>query len=198
MEDRVGLWMKMVFAALVGVLVMAGGAQSQEMSARLDAEAVGNAFDLADLKASPGGTPYHATWLKEKQKTRCTMTVPLGKDWKQIWIEFVPAQSGEVQVCIMAGWTAEKEARDRIQAWTDDVEVTGASLKNGGFEDLKDGKPVNWLWNGKPDCLSTDGTQAHGGKNAVKVWHDQPLYQTVKVEAGKPCRVSAWFKPAAK
>jgi len=191
-------WRNVVVVGLVVVLGAATGGWALEMSGRIDVQAAGMEFELTDLKACPGGAVNPASWLKDKQKTRCTMTMPVGKEWKQIWLEFVPAQSGKVEIYVMGGWVSDAEQRKLINVWADDVEVTGAAVKNGGFEETKGAKPAVWRWQGKDDRYSTDGSEAHTGMCCVKVAHDQyPIGQTIAVEAGKRCRVSVWFKSAA-
>jgi len=189
-------WKRLIVGSVFVLAASTNAARALQMSARIDVEARGNAFDLTDLKACPGTSVVPASWLKEKAATRCTMTVPVGKDWKQIWLEFVPSQSGKVIINIMGGWVADKKQRNRIWVWTDDVEVTGVEIKNGGFEETKAGKPAGWTCQPGPERYNTGGQQAHSGQKCVKVSHDSHIWQTIEVEAGKRYRVSAWFRSA--
>ena len=80
-------------AALLGSVSVASAGELQ-MLARLDLDSVTNAVELKDVKGGPEVQPVMATWMKGKEKTRCVLTVPVAKEWKQLWIEFVPSQSG--------------------------------------------------------------------------------------------------------
>ena len=96
---------------------------------------------------------------------------------------------------------SDEKEREQIQVWVDDVEVKGAQVKNGSFEEpKKDGTPENWTPVDKLGfkTVSTDGSQARTGKCCVMVSYMQTITQPISVEAGKPCRISAWFKSAAK
>jgi len=48
------------------------------------------------------------------------------------------------------------------------------------------------------ETISSDGSQARTGKCCPMVSYIQTMAQPIAVEAGKPCRISAWFKSAAK
>jgi len=193
------LWVVAVVALLGSVSVALAG--ELQMLARMDLDSVTNAVELKDVKGGPGVQPVMATWMKGKEKTRCVLTVPVAKEWKQLWIEFVPGQSGEVSLILFGGWVPDDKERAQIQVWVDDVEVKGAEVKNGSFEELKkDGAPANWTPVDKLGfkTVSSDGGQARTGKCCVMVSYTQTISQPIAVEAGKPCRISAWFKSAAK
>lgn len=133
---------------------------------------------------------------KDEQKNKwytATLNLGEGDTWQELWIEFSPAQSGDVLVELRGAYF--KDSNNEI--WVDDVTVSGgdARIQNGSFEVLDDaGVATGWEQRPSKKFLSTDSSQAKTGKNCALIWSAQPLTQRIAVKAGGKYKISAWFK----
>jgi len=174
---------------------------SKERSARIDIYSSDMKFDLSDVKVGGGlkAKCDYARWVNAKdQKKYWIAEGGVGHRWEEMWLEFTSAGTGEVLINIRGSYFKDIKQRHH-DVWVDDFQVSGAQVKNGDFEMIDpDGMPAYWGWSGSKKRYSTDGSQAHSGKCCALVWHDIPLIQKIKVEAGKKYRVGAWFKAYSK
>ena len=117
--------------------------------------------------------------------------------WREMWIEVVPEQDGRLQINFQGEYYRQQSADDVRLVWVDQVQVSGAELVNGDFEELqKDGVPSGWRFSGpaSSEAVSSDGSIAASGDVCVAVWYGAMLRQTVDVRAGQPVRVTAKFR----
>ncbi len=170
----------------------------QAAEGRIDIYVVNEAFNLAQTSGSDGTTVADCPWLGEgKARTAVTCSKRLGREWEEIWVEFVPEADGEVDIDLQGEWY-EKGGDDDVRlVWADDVRVEGAQVRNGGFEEAAaDGRPAGWRFTGTfpMERYSRDGSVAHGGGACVAVWYGSQARQSFAVRAGERYRVSAWFR----
>jgi len=190
--------------ALIAALVLAalecaaGAAVRQSAAGRIDIYAVGGAFELLQPRACPGASLGRCPWLgDDKALTGVSCQKRLGRQWEQLWVEFVPAADGQVEIDLQGEYYNLEGADDVRLVWTDDAAVEGVQIRNGGFEEAgPDGKPVGWRFTGDfpPQRYSHDGSVAHGGRACVAVWWGSQARQRFRVRAGQRYRVSAWFR----
>jgi len=196
---------KMLAAAFVLGLVLAGAralsaqvAARQGTAGRLDLYVVGEAFNLVQVQGSPGAAVGRLTWLSQgKELTGATCEKRLGKDWERIYLEVVAEADGQVDIDLQSEYYERTVPEDVRLVWADDVEVEGAAVTNGGFEEVgADGRPAGWRFTGPlpPERYSRDGSVARQGRNCVAVWYGGQARQAFPVQAGKLYCVSAWFR----
>jgi len=167
-----------------------------EYRGRIDIRVEANRFNLSHVRA--GGTLFRpclfkARWLLSKDQERhWVVSGRLQKGWDQLFIEFVPAGTGEINLEFRGGYFDDLTV-NRHEVWLDDVELDGETIVNGSFEDVdEDNKIIGW-----------DGIESYNDKNVrprtgnrcALVWHEQPAVQKIFVTPGKRYRVSAWFRP---
>jgi peptidoglycan/xylan/chitin deacetylase (PgdA/CDA1 family) len=183
---------------LAGGGVLAADATRQATHGRVDLYVVDAAFNLGELRGTAFAGLGSCGWLGAgKERTGASCDKALGRDWEQVWLEFVPEGSGQVDIDLQGEWYAPEQAGDIRVVWADDVEVQGAEIVNPGFEDLgPDGRPAGWRFTGDfPEGrYDRSGRVAHGGRSCVGVWYGSQARQTFTVEAGRRYRVSAWFR----
>jgi hypothetical protein len=145
-----------------------------------------------------------ASWIKDEEKKNKYLTgssIPLNdEEWIDYEIEFVPESDGEVSFCLRGMYYRPKGAEKILPVWVyfDDIEVVGADLLNGGFEEVKDnGKLANWSFSSKENIVN-DAKIANSGKKCVKVWHNKAGYQKIKVKKGQPVKITAKVKAVAR
>ena len=107
--------------------------------------------------------------------------------WHEVGIRFVPTANGTVDFNLMGPWAATANNRVYKQEvlW-DAVEVTGAELKNGSFENTNEG----WHGGGIVERAAAS-LPAIDGQHYGRAWHNQPLRNTLEVTAGTPVAIRA-------
>ncbi|KPK64205.1 MAG: hypothetical protein AMK73_04760 [Planctomycetes bacterium SM23_32] len=170
----------------------------QATRGRIDVYVVGNAFDLGHLNAPAEADALgHCPWLGEgKEKTGLTCERRLGRDWEELWVEFVPEGDGQVEIDLQGEWYQARGDDVRL-VWADSVTVEGTTIRNGDFEEADPaGRPAGWRFTGgfPSERYSRDGSVARSGRSCVAVWHGSQARQAFAVEAGKRYRVGAWFR----
>lgn len=164
--------------------------------ARIDIRVEDNKFNLSHVKA--GGTlsatgAFKADWLLSKdQEKHWFVSGELGKDWGQLYIEFMAGGRGATLLEFRGDYFDDLDV-NRHEIWLDDVALEGGKLYNSSFEDTDDSGNVK-AWAGVK-TISPCHMRARTGKRCILVWHDEPVVQKVFLEAGKRYKLSAWFKP---
>lgn len=185
-----------VLAALTWLSPYAYGAQST--TARFDIYVTEGDFNLADPTGSGAARVGFCGWLGEgKERRGVTVEQPLGRDWKQMWVSFVAEGDGRVDIQLQGEWYAQEGPEDVRLIWADQVEVDGAKISNGDFEDAgADGWPAGWRVPGAFDAThySRDGSVAHSGKSCLAIWIGAAAHQTFAVQKGQRYTVRAWFR----
>ena len=141
----------------------------------------------------PGKSMRVSGWLKDRKNYNLfSSSRPLTTDkWVDYVVDFTPQQDGEVVVKLCGLWWRAKgnKSSTPIYVLYDDVEITGAELKNPGFEELDaKGKPAHWWTRGK---IVKD---ARTGKNAIKVSIGTNASQRIKVKKGQKVTIKAKVK----
>ena len=121
----------------------------------------------------------------EKESSAVMISSPLGADWRRFEFSFVPENDGRFTL----SFHVQGVRRQVVPALVDDIQVSGAVLKNGGFETAEEGRPAHWR-QGKAAALVTDGSAAEG-KNCMRVaFRSGTVSQQISVSAGQPVTVS--------
>jgi endoglucanase len=91
----------------------------------------------------------------------------------------------------MGPWEeAAKEVAFRQEVLWDDVRVEGAELAaGGGFESGRNGPAAGWRSNGGSVIRQTADAPAVEGTEYARTWHNQTLFTTLLVSAGRPVTV---------
>ncbi|MFA5156887.1 MAG: glycosyltransferase family 39 protein [Candidatus Omnitrophota bacterium] len=164
-------------------------------SARIDIHSADMKFAFKDVKSN--GVAQVAEWLPEKDWTKSWITQMelVSNMWQQLWIEFVPLESGDMYIQFRGSFYPDNESNHH-EVYVDDVAIEGKGLKivNGSFEEQNYlGSPLTW---DLPVASSSQTTElARSGRCSVLIWHDSPLVKKIPVKAGVKYRLSAWFKP---
>ncbi len=170
----------------------------QAHSGRIDIYVVGSAFDLTECRGSSRTRVTPCSWLGEgKERTGVACEKRLGRDWEEIWVEFVPEADGEVDIDLQGEYYRKEGPDDVRLVWADAVTVQGAQIANGDLEEAAaGGTPVGWRFTGAfpPERYSRDGSVAHSGRSCIAVWYGSQARQKLAVERGKTYRVRAWFR----
>ena len=123
---------------------------------------------------TPKANCKNPSWIKDEAKKGKFITGSSKKlsneEWIDYVIEFVPESDGEVSLALRGMYYRPKDAKTNLPVWVyfDDVEVVGADVLNGSFEELDDkGKLKNW--NCPKEQVVIDDYVAKTGKNCVKV-----------------------------
>ncbi|MCY3019180.1 MAG: carbohydrate binding domain-containing protein [Planctomycetota bacterium] len=185
------LWLGLVCVAvmLVGSAVRA---EDEPRQARIDIDGTENGIDVQEVSQSEGGSTNNAEWLNDKKDQRRVYGFEASNtEWKKAEFTFKTNKDGTVRMCVMGPWFDQGGGKIKtIWMLYDDISVDGATLKNGDFEGGMDG----WSTYGEDNPAKVVTEPVHGGKNAVKVWHNSPVQQDITVKANQPVKVTFWFK----
>ena len=182
-----------IFIAAVTMFLLCSGLMSEERTeARID---IGGVQDRNEIK--PGtisnqktGRSVNATWGDEDQKKCILVTAFASTDqWQQDSFTFTPSKPGIVSMHLRGCWR-ENGGHDFVLF--DDIRIEGAepTSQNLDFEKGLEG------WVMDKNIKAEASTDAHGGKTAAKVSHDAYLMLPLNVEAGKPVKITFWYKKA--
>lgn len=130
-------------------------------------------------------------WVKDPEARKYTLTtwsngmVPATR-WKSYRISFVPSSSGSVSISVGAQWAAKPENRHWLLV--NRMDLNGKLYANGDFRKTRKSRddrtiPIGFWLAKDARYLPSSG---EAGTPAVLVNHDNRLYFTLKVEAGKP------------
>ena len=165
---------------------------------RIDVYSVDGAFDVRDVRVSPGAQVLDVGWRGAGMAdTGATAQARAREVWRELWIEAVPERDGKLQINFQGEYYRKRSEEDVRLVWVDQVQVSGAELVNGDLvELLEDGVLRGWRFSGpvSPEAISRDGSVAVGGSVCAAVWYGAQLRQTVDVRAGRPVRVAAKFR----
>jgi len=138
-----------------------------------------------------------ASWENPVGSRLTAVTADLPSErWTPFSLEFTPESDGVVLLMIMGRGFRSTVTNLLVPIWTytDSVQVEGAELVNGGFEDLDPkGMPTGWAPSGAP-LVIRDAKVAADGTCCVKTWHDGRMTQRLKVTAGKPVTIKCLVK----
>jgi len=176
-----------LWLAPFGGVVFNGAIPSQ---ARIDIDG-----RIGDVAMDAGRGCRRASWAKHTGTRLIAKTDDLTDGrWHDFEFVFTPLKDGPVSLALM-GRVCPSAIDDRlipVWAYFDDVAVEGATLTNGGFEQLDPkGLPVGWQNALSKAFVVKDARTACTGKHCVKVWHRGRFGQALKVKAGKPVTVRA-------
>ena len=107
---------------------------------------------------SPGLKVERMTWMPAKDQPRgYVVSGPVShRGWREWSLTFVPKNSGSVTLSLLGPWEQQApEVLFKQELFWDGLEVTGAKLTNGGFEESRDNSPVGWQNSGGAVIEST-------------------------------------------
>ncbi|MFA7232368.1 MAG: hypothetical protein WC071_13935 [Victivallaceae bacterium] len=166
---------------------------AKKQCARIDIDGSKDKINLKPVKGMA-----NAAWMKKRdldQNFLYSHSNPLNAEvWEDMEVSFIPDKDGAVVLNLMGMWYVPKGEKKNIPIWVefDEVQLTGAELKNGGFEQLDEkGKVADW--NLKGDLIKG---KAQAGDNAIKVCANNRALQTIKVTKDQQVTIKAKVKKA--
>ncbi len=136
---------------------------------------------------------FHPGWLKgdDRQAFLAVTGNDLADQWQDYTFAFTPQDSGEVELALSGRIHKQRDGeRAKIYTVYDNIQITGAELKNPDFEQTDDiGGFIAWhsRWGTQP--LKTDLGES------AKVWVGNELTQSINVTANTTVTIS--FKAKA-
>jgi hypothetical protein len=166
---------------------------ASSQTARIDIDGTKDKITLKPVKGM-----ITAAWMKPQNLDNnylySNSKVLNGEVWEDMEVSFIPDKDGVVILSLMGAYYKPKDEKINIPIWVqfDEVTITGAELKNGGFETVdNNGKVANW---------SLDGElikgKAQTGDNSVKVWTNKRASQNVNVTKDQLVTIKAKVKKA--
>lgn len=164
-----------------------------DQCARIDVDGSKDKINLKPVK----GMNNHS-WLKSKGLDKnflYSFSKPLTSEvWEDMEVSFIPDKDGVVVLHLMGKYYLPKGEKKIIPVLIefDEVQLTGAELKNGGFEQLDEkGKVADW--NLKGELVKG---KAQAGDNSIKVCINNRATQTIKVTKDQQVTLKAKVKKA--
>ena len=142
---------------------------------------------LREITTSPPlSWQYFPQYLgTDRESSAVMISSPLSADWRRYEFSFVPENDGRFTL----SFHVPGIRRQVVPALVDDIQLSGAVLKNGGFESVNEGKPAHWR-QGKAAALVTDGSAVEGANCMRVAFHSGMVSQQISVSAGQPVTVS--------
>ena len=169
---------------------LASSSWATDLQGRIDIQGYGNGIVLTPGSAE-GGSIMNATWEKDQLRGKQTIVTFFNadSDWRKGVFSFTPDKDGQVSLLLKGAWD-----KDGVITWTiiDAVQLEGAEIKNGNFED----GAANWIFPEKGGQKASISDIAKSGSKSVKVAHECPAIQMITVKAGQPVTVKFWYKAA--
>jgi len=158
------------------------------MQARADISSTVNVKPLKNC-TNPG-------WIKGEDHSRslsASSAVLSSEEWIDFTFEFTPEADGEITlVLIGADIRDDNDKSKRVEKWCyfDEVSADGATILNGGFEELDDNSMLR-EWTGLRFPIS-DPEKAASGDNFIAVWHNRGAIQkNIQVKADQKITITA-------
>ncbi len=118
------------------------------------------------------------------------------RGWRTWAVKFTPVSSGTVSLSLMGPWEeASKGVIFRQDVLWDAIEVTGATLENGSFENGSGKTATGWA-GGVEIVSSSSETQAVEGQRLARTWHNAALTTNLKVTGGKSVQIKLSVRAA--
>lgn len=186
------------------VFVFGPAVSAREDIARIDVNASSAtpiSLEIVAVSAGGGADWPDGDWRK------IVSYFPATDEWASGSLTFKPRQDGRVGVDLCGPWVrldAATRLLKVVRVDYDDVRVVGASLRNGGFEDVfSNGEIRHWyavnVSASNPPVsdenrarLVYDG--APEGAQFVRVWHNSRFGQTLEVTAGVPVTITFRYR----
>jgi len=183
--------MKRLMTAILFGAAMLPAATLTGTDFRIDLLVDKNICGLEFIGGSEGVRGNNAKWLKGNANCRLLITGKAGETWEENSFQFSAKEDCEVDIHLMAEWTAGKETRPWIAY--DSIHIEGALLKNGSFEhqDSRKGMLKNWtIYAKKKSYVLKKGNDAASGKKYIEVSHDNRAIQRIKCRKGQTVTVT--------
>ena len=160
---------------------------------RVDVDGIKARVDLEMVDKPSGGVAGNAEWAGDnKPYYLVTQGPPIeGSDWTDYTFSFMPKKSGDILIRWAGYFYRPDGDMKNVQIWTcyDNVEITGAIVENGDFEqENAEGMPEGWILYDKVQYIRENGNKY------VKAWHNQPAICVLRVTAGEKVTVKVKVK----
>ena len=117
----------------------------------------------------------------------------LPDEWQTVSFSFTPKSDGAVRLVLIGGKYQDPATNAPKPLWVycDDVQVEGAVLANGDFENVApNGTAEAWQGHaGATGVMLEDAKRAASGKRMVKVAHDRRFSRSIQVRGGVPVTI---------
>ncbi len=171
--------------AAIGTIMIAAKPAPPVIKGRIDIQ---GKMVLKPGKATMG-TVKNIHWGKEQDRAQSLTSEsdPLSRNkWTKVSLSFTPQADGTVSIQLMSNWSKSGGKKDLNAHWViyDNVEVKGATIKNGDFEKADKGKPAGW-WSNTLNYIT-----GKAGEAKVKAWHNSRVGQTIAVKKGQEVTIT--------
>lgn len=186
----------LALGACVAAVVQATGQNHVKMAsvARLDLQAEPAVGSIDDGHFTTGdGSVDRMSWRPPAEQTLgYTLSCPVNHlGWTAFTVQFKPRRDGRVTVTLMGPW-------EQVSAGTlyqqellwDAVTVSGATLTNGGFEDLRGTAVVGWSGSSTAIQEATSAVPSVEGLRVARTWHNRTLAATIRVTGNRLVTIS--------
>jgi len=187
-----------MFKRILAITVLVAGINCFAGSAvRVDVNGLKDKIAIKPGKASKGFKIVNCGWMKDRAKyaIMAYSAMNISKEWKEYSFSFTPDKDGIVQIHFRGAYHKPKGAKKNIAVWVayDNITVTGTEAKNCDFEFVNQKNLFNG-WSGDGANMVTGSKNAKSGKNYIVVWHNNPVYQSLKVTKGQEVTITLHAK----
>ncbi len=183
---------------ILAIAVLAAGISCFAGSAvKVDINGISDKIVIEPGKASEGLKVANLSLQKNNAQYAISAYtgMNISKDWKKYSFSFTPDKDGTVNIHFRGAYHIPEGAKKNVAVWVayDNITITGTEAKNCDFEFVNQ-KNLFDGWEGSGANMVTGSEDAQSGKNYVIVWHDNPVYQSLKVKKGQEVTVTFYAK----
>lgn len=184
--------MKKMCVLILLVTAFFAMADAPKSEGRFDVDGTKEGIVITLGKISDGGWSGKASWMDAVKNEQYIMAnFNADSAWKKGAFSFTPDKDGNVDIILRSRWVEDGETIPWVLI--DDITlVDGAVMVNGNFEKGSSG----WTLSGGDSNKASIVKKGHSNGHAVRVAHDSPARQTIKVRKGKTVKIIYWFKAA--
>lgn len=184
------------------VAVLTAGICGSASVARIDIDGLEGTIELKPGAASEELKVVNGSSLDPDAKSPFYLIAytpgKLTDEWQKFSFSFTPDKDGIVKINFRGAYHKPEGAAKNIAIWAayDNITITGTEAKNCDFEFVGQNNMFDG-WEGDEANMVTGSEDAKSGKNYIIAWHDNPVYQTLKVRKGQEVTVTFYAKASA-
>lgn len=186
-----------MFKGFFAIALLAAGICCSASEVRIDINGLKETIGLKPGSASKGLKVVNFDSGKGGVKFYITAYTPgkLTAKWQKFSFSFTPDKDGIIKIDFRGAYHKPKGAKKNIEVWAayDNITISGTEAKNCDFEFVNQDNMFDG-WEGTTANMIVGADDAKSGKNYIIAWHNNPVYQTLKVEKGKEVTVTFFAK----
>lgn len=178
-------------------------AQDYKPAARIDLYGQAEQGTLELVEKSDNISASRCKWLPKEEDVNRSWYMNISKiddQWQEISFTLKPTADMSVRVSVRGAYYKTEDGKHpHVPTWYDGIEVEGAELINGDFEDdaKTDAGVTGWTTRpneGESAQILTDASKAKSGSKFLQATCYRQANQVIDLKAGQPVKFTLWAR----